>query len=208
MAQQVADAHAGVAQSGAGETVVIDYSSPNIAKRMHVGHIRSTLIGNALHRLHEAVGYRVIADNHIGDWGTQYGKLIYAWNRWRDEDAYAADPVGELERLYVKFGVDAKAAEGFAKRLVSHEAGPLVDANMVAEVFMQMNALQECTSFLLEALKPNRESDAALQTRLLEINLLGGAPQVADAILGSDMFSHYDRPKVAQLCERCQLFHR
>ena len=64
------------------------------------------------------------------------------------------------------------------------------------------------TSFLLEALKPDRESDAALQTRLLEMNLLGGAPQVADAILGATMFSHYDRPKVAQLCERSQLFQR
>ena len=122
VAQQVADAHAGVAQSGAGETVVIDYSSPNIAKRMHVGHIRSTLIGNALHRLHEAVGYRVIADNHIGDWGTQYGKLIYAWNRWRDEDAYAADPVGELERLYVKFGVDAKASDDVEREAMEAEA--------------------------------------------------------------------------------------
>merc|ERR1719313_3281934 len=101
-----------------------------------------------------------------------------------------------------------KTAEGFAKRLVSNESGPLVDASMVAEVFMQMNALQECTSFLLEALKPNRPEDAELQTRLLEINLLGGAPQVADAILGSDMFSHYDRSKVAQLCERAQLFQR
>ena len=103
---------------------------------------------------------------------------------------------------------NAKAAEGFAKRLVTHESGPLVDATMVAEVFMQMNALQECTSFLLEALKPNRPEDAELQTRLLEINLLGGAPQVADAILGSEMFSHFDKPKIAQLCERCQLFQR
>lgn len=93
----------GLAQDGAGKTVVIDYSSPNVAKRMHIGHMRSTHIGHALDRMHRASGWTVVADNHIGDWGTPFGKLIVAWNRWRDEQAYAADPVGELERLYVKF---------------------------------------------------------------------------------------------------------
>ncbi|MCA9492702.1 MAG: arginine--tRNA ligase [Myxococcales bacterium] len=85
---------------GAGKTVVIDYSSPNIAKRMHIGHLRSTIIGNALDRMHRWLGYRVIADNHVGDWGTPFGKLIVAWQEWRDEAAYAEDPVGELQRLY------------------------------------------------------------------------------------------------------------
>lgn len=83
-----------------GRTVVIDYSSPNIAKRMHVGHLRSTLIGNALDRTYRWLGWTVIADNHVGDWGTPFGKLIVAWHEWRDEAAYAADPVGELQRLY------------------------------------------------------------------------------------------------------------
>ena len=104
LAATAADAAGGVAQEGAGKTVVIDYSSPNVAKRMHVGHMRSTLIGNALHRLHAAAGWVVVADNHIGDWGTQYGKLLVAWKRWRDEAAFAADAIGELERLYVLFG--------------------------------------------------------------------------------------------------------
>ncbi len=120
LAAQTTDAAMGVVPVGAGQTVVIDYSSPNIAKRMHVGHIRSTLIGNALHRLHAAAGYTVVADNHIGDWGTQYGKLIYAWRRWRDEAAYAADPVAELERLYVEFGrVAAEANEETAAEMNS-----------------------------------------------------------------------------------------
>ena len=101
-----------------------------------------------------------------------------------------------------------KAAEDFAKRLASHESGPLVDINMAVEVFMQMNRIQECTAFLLDALKPNRPDDAALQTRLLEINLMGGAPQVADAILGSEMFSHFDKPRIAALCEKTGLFQR
>jgi arginyl-tRNA synthetase len=109
LAAQVEDAQLGVPQRGAGQTVVIDYSSPNVAKRMHVGHMRSTQIGHALLGLHEAAGWKVVADNHIGDWGTQYGKLFVAWDRWRDEAAYAEDAIGELERLYVRFGEELKA---------------------------------------------------------------------------------------------------
>jgi len=85
---------------GEGRTVVIDYSSPNIAKRMHVGHLRSTIIGNALDRMHRWLGWTVVADNHLGDWGTPFGLLITAWKRERDDAAYEADPVGELQRLY------------------------------------------------------------------------------------------------------------
>lgn len=90
----------GASEPGRGRTVVIDYSSPNVAKRMHVGHLRSTIIGHALDRMHRFLGWTVIADNHVGDWGTPFGKLIVAWHEWRDDAAYAADPVGELQRLY------------------------------------------------------------------------------------------------------------
>jgi arginyl-tRNA synthetase len=96
---------------GEGRTLVIDYSSPNIAKRMHVGHLRSTIIGDALARMHRWLGWRVVADNHIGDWGTQFGKLIVAWRGWRDDAAYEADPIGELQRIYQEFG-DRAAADG------------------------------------------------------------------------------------------------
>ncbi|MSP56544.1 MAG: arginine--tRNA ligase [Myxococcales bacterium] len=106
--EQAATPRLGLPQVGAGKTVVIDYSSPNVAKRMHIGHMRSTHIGNALYRLHLAAGYRTIGDNHIGDWGTQFGKLIVAWRTWRDDAGYAADPIGELERLYVKFGEEVR----------------------------------------------------------------------------------------------------
>lgn len=104
LAAQVSEAKGGIPQTGEGSTVVIDYSSPNVAKRMHVGHMRSTIIGSALYRLHQAAGYHVVGDNHIGDWGTQFGKLIVAWRTWLDEDAYVRDPIGELERLYVLMG--------------------------------------------------------------------------------------------------------
>ena len=106
--EQAEDPHLGCAQRGEGSTVVIDFSSPNIAKRMHVGHLRSTVIGAALYNLHAFVGYRVIGDNHIVDWGTQFGKLIVAWHRWRDEEQIHADPIGELQRIYTEF---ARTAE-------------------------------------------------------------------------------------------------
>lgn len=107
LAEQVqavcADDHGGVPQHGSGKTAVIDFSSPNVAKRMHIGHMRSTIIGDALVRLHRAAGWRVVGDNHIGDWGTQFGKLIVAHSRWLDSQAFETDPIGELERIYVKF---------------------------------------------------------------------------------------------------------
>ncbi|CAK8987762.1 Clathrin heavy chain 1 [Durusdinium trenchii] len=101
-----------------------------------------------------------------------------------------------------------KQAEEFAKSLVNNEGGRLVDVGMVVDVFMQLNRIEETTSFLLDALKGNRAEEGQLQTRLLEINLLGGAPQVADAIFASEMFSYYDRPHIAQLCEKSGLYQR
>ncbi len=86
---------------GRDRTVIIDYSGPNVAKPMHVGHIRSTVIGNALHRMYAGLGYRVVADNHLGDWGTQFGILILGYRHFLDAEALRARPIAELERLYV-----------------------------------------------------------------------------------------------------------
>ena len=102
------DPRLGLRRPGEGQRVVIDYSSPNVAKPMHIAHIRSTIIGNALHRTFAALGYDVIADNHLGDWGTQFGKLIVAYRRWLDPAAYAADPVAELLRIYIEFNKEEK----------------------------------------------------------------------------------------------------
>ena len=97
---------AGAANLNAGKTWVVDYSSPNTAKQMHVGHLRSAVIGEAICRLLAFTGARVIRDNHLGDWGTQFGKLIYGYKRWADPSALAAEPIEELERLY-KLGHNA-----------------------------------------------------------------------------------------------------
>lgn len=97
----------------------------------------------------------------------------------------------------------------FAKKLVSPESGPqLIDVNSALDIFLSCNLLQQATAFLLEALKGNRKEEGFLQTRLLEINLLGGTPQVADAILGNEMFSHYDKAHIGRLCEQAGLYQR
>lgn len=105
-------AHAGeLPNVGNGRKLVVDYSSPNVAKPMHIGHIRSTVIGNALHRIFKALGYDVIADNHIGDWGTQFGIIIKGYREFLDKDALAKDPIEELQRIYVASYAKTKAAE-------------------------------------------------------------------------------------------------
>ncbi len=98
--RQIADERLGVPEASPPRTVVIDYSSPNVAKPMHVGHLRSTVIGAALYRLLGFLGHRVIGDNHIGDWGTQFGMIIYGYKHFRDEAGYQKHPVEELARLY------------------------------------------------------------------------------------------------------------
>ena len=82
------------------QTVVIDLSGPNIAKPMHVGHLRSTIIGDCLARVARFVGYHVLTDNHLGDWGTQFGKVIYGWKQFLNRAALNADPLAELVRVY------------------------------------------------------------------------------------------------------------
>jgi arginyl-tRNA synthetase len=95
------DERLGVAAAVPPLTYVIDYSSPNVAKPMHVGHLRSTIIGDALARLLRFLGHRVISDNHLGDWGTQFGILLYGYKHFRNENAFQEDPVRELARLYI-----------------------------------------------------------------------------------------------------------
>ena len=99
-----------------------------------------------------------------------------------------------------------KGAE-FANQLANEEGGSLVDIDRVVDVFLAQNMIQPATAFLLDALKDNRPDQGAQQTRLLEMNLIN-APQVADAILGNEMFSHYDRTRIAQLCEKAGLYQR
>jgi arginyl-tRNA synthetase len=114
LAQQVQrlgkDDRLSVEPASPARTLVIDYSSPNVAKPMHVGHLRSTIIGDALARLFRFLGHKVVTDNHLGDWGTQFGMLLYGYKNFRDEEAFRESPVRELSRLYIEV---RKLAETF-----------------------------------------------------------------------------------------------
>ncbi|MDD6735623.1 MAG: arginine--tRNA ligase [Clostridiales bacterium] len=98
----------GKASIGTGKTVLVEYSSPNIAKPFHIGHLFSTAIGNSLERIYRQLGYKTVKLNHLGDWGTQFGKLICAYKRWGDDAAIEKDPINELLKIYVKFHDEAE----------------------------------------------------------------------------------------------------
>ena len=97
----------GSSEEGKGKTICIDYSSPNVAKNFHVGHLRTTVIGNSLYKIYSKLGYNVERINHLGDWGTQFGKLIVAYKNWGTEEAVKEKGIEELMRLYVLFHEEA-----------------------------------------------------------------------------------------------------
>ena len=111
----------GIPQMGKGKTVVIDYSSPNAAKQMHIGHIRSTVIGCAIDRIFRSLGYRVIADNHLGDWGTQFGILIKGYRECLTQDERDNLTVANLEKCYVLSAAKAKEDDGVWKEACKAE---------------------------------------------------------------------------------------
>ncbi len=98
----------GSSDEGQGKTVVLDYSSPNVAKPFHIGHLGTTVIGHSLKKLHEFSGYKCVGINHLGDWGTQFGKLIVAYRKWGDEKTVIEVGIDELVRLYVMFHAEAE----------------------------------------------------------------------------------------------------
>jgi arginyl-tRNA synthetase len=125
------------------ETVVIDFSSPNVAKPMHVGHIRSTILGDSITRILRLLGHRVVTDNHIGDWGTQFGMLLVGWKTRLDPAALERDPVAELERVYKEMksvcDADPEAMNAARRELVKLQSG---DAENLA-IWRRMNELSK-----------------------------------------------------------------
>ncbi|RYD29990.1 MAG: arginine--tRNA ligase, partial [Verrucomicrobiaceae bacterium] len=113
--EMLADEKLGVAAVAEPNTIVIDFSAPNIAKQMHVGHIRSTIIGDCLARIARFLGHTVITDNHIGDWGTQFGMVLHGWKQGLNEEALLADPIRELLRVYKAVNAESKAQEEAVK---------------------------------------------------------------------------------------------
>jgi arginyl-tRNA synthetase len=122
------DDRLGVPLAAPARTLVIDYSSPNVAKPLHVGHLRSTIIGDSLARLFRFLGHHVVTDNHLGDWGTQFGILLYGYKHFQDEEALRTDPVRELARLYLHVRGLMQAEEDENEDEVAQVANPVADA--------------------------------------------------------------------------------
>lgn len=130
LGRMLADERLGLEPRPKPATVVVDFSSPNVAKPMHVGHLRSTIIGDSVARILTALGHRVIRDNHLGDWGSQFGMILWGWKTAHDQDRYASDPVGELARLYrlaqdrIKAGDSAVESAARAETAKLHSGDP------------------------------------------------------------------------------------
>jgi arginyl-tRNA synthetase len=160
----VGDARLGVALVETPRTYVIDYSSPNVAKPMHVGHIRSTVIGDALCRTLRFLGHKVISDNHLGDWGTQFGMIIYGYRHFADSEAYRARPVEELARVYQ-----------LVRRLVDYHEGKLKLPAIEERLARQQQAVDQAEAKLGEAAgdkavqKKAQKEVRRLQTQLSEL---------------------------------------
>jgi len=121
------DERLGVARTTSPRRIVIDFGSPNVAKQMHVGHIRSIFLGDSLARIAAFLGHEVIRDNHLGDWGTQFGMVIYGWKNFLDREALARDPIAELVRVYKETNqratTEAEVREAVRQELVKLQAG-------------------------------------------------------------------------------------
>src|SRR6185437_9131203 len=116
------DGRLGVAEAKSRQRIVIDFGSPNVAKPMHVGHIRSTVLGDALARIAQFLGHEVIRDNHIGDWGTQFGMVVWGWKNLLNRQALQRDPLAEIVRIYKetneRASSDPKVREACRQELV------------------------------------------------------------------------------------------
>lgn len=158
-------------------TIVLDFSSPNVAKPMHVGHIRSTILGDCLARTFRLLGHLVITDNHIGDWGTQFGKLLVGWKSQLDRDALAKDPIAEMERLYKRINA-------------ASEADPAVLESARQELVKLQNGDAENLALWQEMIQYSQSQFDEVYRRL---------GVVFDHTLGESFYNPHLRPLVEQL---------
>jgi arginyl-tRNA synthetase len=207
------DPRLGVAPVAAPKKYVIDYSSPNVAKPMHVGHIRSTVIGDALARTLRFLGHHVVSDNHLGDWGTQFGMIIYGYKHFREEAAYTQQPVTELSRLYrlvqqlVDYFTSREELPDYEQRVAAREAAI---AQCRDELVSPDRAVQKKASKSLRGLEAKlaeaREELAAVHSRIRRVDgspelarLAAEHPAIADAVLQETAKLHADDPENLRL---------
>ncbi len=164
----IADSRLSVEKTANPRTYVVDFSSPNIAKEMHVGHIRSTVIGDAISKILKFVGHKVITDNHLGDWGTQFGMIIYGYKHFLNQEAYDAAPVAELARLYK-----------YVRKLMDYHSA-LEKLPKLEEAFKKANAaLDE-----FDALPKPEDKAKAKKAKKVRKGLLDKVKNLNEAILG------------------------
>ena len=147
------DERLGVAETKSARRIVIDFGSPNVAKPMHVGHIRSTVLGDALARIAHFLGHEVIRDNHIGDWGTQFGMVIYGWKNLLDRQALQRNPLAEIVRIYKETNqratIDPEVREACRQELVKLQAGDKENIDIWKEcVALSMQDFEHVYEFL------------------------------------------------------------
>ena len=198
------DERLGIALTTQPRTFVIDYSSPNVAKPMHVGHIRSTVIGDALYRTLQFLGHRVISDNHLGDWGTQFGMIIYGFKHFADEVAFKANPVPELSRLYrlvsklVEYRESLAATPTVQQRLTAKQLEldafkqqpTPTDKAAAKKHSQQLNQLQDQAKKLQEELAGLQAKIEAIETNSTLKPLADAHPTIDQAVLAETAKLH------------------
>ena len=186
LARRVHDERLGVPPVERARTYVVDYSSPNVAKPMHVGHIRSTVIGDALARTLRFLGHQAITDNHLGDWGTQFGMIIYGYKHFRDEAAYQREPVAELSRLYklvnqlVDYYETRRAVPDLERQLAEREAALAGQLELLAGHDKSLRKKAEKAVRKLESqVQEARDELAAAQRKIQAVDTSPALAQLA-----------------------------
>ena len=199
MLSAVADARLGVESVAKPKTYVIDFSAPNVAKPMHVGHIRSTVIGDALQRTLRFLGHRVITDNHLGDWGTQFGMIIYGYKHFCDRAAYERNAIDELARLYRLVHQLVAYREGLASIPKLEQAVATAEADVQRRESAVSSADAAAEKKAAQALKKARSSldDARRELAAMREKL---AQAEADPMLGPllQQHEHVDQAVLAE----------
>ena len=209
----VADERLGIAPTDQPRTFIIDYSSPNVAKPMHVGHIRSTVIGDALYRTLSFLGHKVISDNHLGDWGTQFGMIIYGYKHFANVEAFQEQPVPELSRLYrlvsklVEYRESLAAVSTVQQRLTAkqqeletakQQAAP-ADKAAAKKHNQHLNQLQEQAKKLQEEFSGLQLKIAAVESDPKLMPIAEQHPAIDSAVLAETAKLHEGDPENLRL---------
>jgi len=212
LTQLVSDERVGVPSPEQPQTVIVDYSAPNVAKPMHVGHLRSTCIGDALCRTFRFLGHSVIGDNHIGDWGTQFGMIIYGYRNFLNSEAYATSAVDELARLYKlvrslvsyhanKASLTAKETDIATRRERLVTAQEAADEKPDKKTKKNIRRLEAAVQEAEEALKSQLASIAAFEADAEKMSLAESHPQIGDTVLQETAKLHHGDAENRKLWE-------